>query len=146
MVLYPHHLFVHNFKKTSLLKVRLDFPPDHSKGNRTYLIQQLRHREPIAYGINQWMPKTVFEDPGMQRWLQLLNDPVRRSQNRDQPPIPITWLSKSDEPTRLANMGLSGWLFIDNSYRLMNRTDCDLLWIVNWVFQVLSLQTFGCIR
>ena len=34
---------------------RLDFPPDHSKGNRTYLIQQLRHREPIAYGINQWM-------------------------------------------------------------------------------------------
>ena len=94
---------------------RIDFPPDHSKGNRTYLIQQLRHREPIAYGINQWMPEIVFEDAGMQRWLQQLDDPVRRSQNRDQPPKPISWLPRSDAPTQLANMGFE-WLVVHRQF------------------------------
>ena len=90
---------------------RLDFPPDHSTANRTYLIQQLRHREPIAYGINQWMPTTVFEDPGVQRWLQTLDDPVRRSQNRDVPPQQLHWLQPTQSQTQLAEMGFD-WLVV----------------------------------
>ena len=42
----PAPLFGLSFKKMSVLRTRLDFPPDHSTANRTYLIQQLRHREP----------------------------------------------------------------------------------------------------
>ncbi len=90
---------------------RLDFPPDHSTANRTYLIQQLRHREPIAYGINQWMPSVVFQDAGMQRWLKVLDDPVRRSQNRDQPPKPLKWLQSSDDSTELGALGFD-WLVV----------------------------------
>ena len=48
--------------------------------------------------------KAVFEDHGMQRWLQLLDDPVRRSQNRDQPPKRITC---NNGHTKLAEMGLT---------------------------------------
>ena len=90
---------------------RLDFPPDHSTANRTYLIQQLRHREPIAYGINQWMPSIVFQDAGMQRWLQVLDDPIRRSQNRDQPPKPLKWFQSSDDSTELGELGFD-WLVV----------------------------------
>ena len=90
---------------------RFDFPPDQSTANRIYLIQQLRHGEPIAYAINRWMPTVVFEDAGMQRWLKALEDPVRRSQNRDQPPQPLKWLELNDRPTRLGELGFD-WLIV----------------------------------
>lgn len=90
---------------------RLDFPPDHSTANRQYLIQQLRHREPIAYGVNQWMPESVFIDPGMQRWLRLLDDPIRRSQNRDQPPERIRWPRASSESHQLDRLGFQ-WFVV----------------------------------
>ena len=94
---------------------RLDFPPDHSTANRQYLIQQLRHREPIAYGVNQWMPDSVFTDPGMQRWLRLLDDPIRRSQNRDQPPQHISWPTVSRESNQLDSLGFE-WLVVHLSF------------------------------
>lgn len=90
---------------------RLDFPPDQSTANRQYLVQQLSHREPIAYGVNQWMSPSVFADPGMQRWLKLLDDPVRRSQNRDQPPQKIEWLHSLNEPSGLDSLGFD-WLVV----------------------------------
>ena len=111
---------------------RLDFPPDHSTANRTYIIQQLRHREPIAYGVNQWLPKVVFTDPGMQRWLRLLDDPIRRSQNRDQPPKPLIWKQPTDDPTQLRSLGFEWvvvhWEFvsIEERQRLKVQLDAEL--------------------
>lgn len=111
---------------------RLDFPPDHSTANRTYLIQQLRHREPIAYGVNQWIPGVVFTDPAMQRWLRLLDDPVRRSQNRDQPPKPLRWEEPTDEATQLRQLGFE-WVVVHWEYlsdgerrRLKEQLDAEL--------------------
>ena len=57
------------------------------------------------------MPTVVFEDAGMQRWLKALEDPVRRSQNRDQPPQPLKWLELNDRPTRLGELGFD-WLIV----------------------------------
>ena len=73
---------------------RNDRFPDLSTANRRYLIQQVSHREPIACGINQWLAPSVFADQGVQRWIRLLDDPMRRSQNRDQPPLPMPWKSE----------------------------------------------------
>ena len=99
----------------SLEGARLDFPPDLSTANRRYLIQQVSHREPIAYGINQWLAPSVFADQGVQRWIRLLDDPMRRSQNRDQPPLPMPWKSESDAPNNLSVMGFE-WVVLHREF------------------------------
>jgi hypothetical protein len=99
----------------SLEGARLDFPPDLSTANRRYLIQQLSHREPIAYGINQWLAPSVFADPAVQRWIRLLEDPRRRSQNRDQPPQSMPWKPESDAPNQLSTMGFE-WVVLHRDF------------------------------
>ena len=99
----------------SLEGARLDFPPDLSTANRRYLLQQLSHREPIAYGINQWLPPSVFADQGVQRWIRLLDDPIRRSQNRDQPPLKMPWQPESDAPNQLSMMGFE-WVVLHRDF------------------------------
>ena len=47
----------------------------------------------------------------MQRWLQVLDDPIRRSQNRDQPPKPLKWFQSSDDSTELGELGFD-WLVV----------------------------------
>lgn len=115
----------------SLEGARLDFPPDLSTANRRYLIQQLSHREPIAYGINQWISPSVFQDLAVQRWIRLLDDPVRRSQNRDQPPLRLKWQPESDQHHQLDELGFE-WLVIHR----------DFLSVTEWqrVHQQLQLE------
>ena len=94
----------------SLEGARLDFPPDQSTANRQYLIQQLRHGESIAYGVNRWLPDSVWKDAGVQRWVQLLDDPIRRTQNRDQPPQRLRFTNTTGKQ-QLDTLGFS-WLVV----------------------------------
>lgn len=98
----------------SLEGARLDFPPDQSTANRQYLIQQLRHGEPIAYGVNQWLPDSVWKDAGVQRWVQLLDDPIRRTQNRDQPPQRLRFTSTTGKQ-QLDTLGFT-WLVVHRNF------------------------------
>ena len=98
--------------------VRLDWPPDFSAPNRQYLLAQLKHHYPIVYGVNRWLPEPVRKDPGVQRWLRLLENPRQRSRNRDMPPLPIRAIYEeplSTEPSRLPGMGIE-WLVVHLEY------------------------------
>ena len=105
----------HYAEDVSLEGPRFDFPPDFSTANRRYLLQQLSHREPIAYGVNRWMAPSVFNDAAVQRWVRLLDDPVRRSQNRDQPPFEYPWLSESSAKTKLDELGFQ-WVVVHRDF------------------------------
>ena len=97
---------------------RLDWPPDFSAPNRQYLFAQLKHKYPIVYGVNMWMPETVRTDSGVQRWIRLLDNPRKRSKNRDMPPLPMHSIYEKDfstEPSQLREMGIE-WLVVHLEY------------------------------
>lgn len=61
----------------------LDWPPDATTWNRRYLLWQVTHGRPIAYGVNTFLPDPVLRDPLVQRLLRELASPDRRARNRD---------------------------------------------------------------
>ena len=95
--------------------VRLDWPPDFSEPNRQYLLAQLKHKQSIVYGVNSWLPDTIRQDVGVQRWIRLLDDPRRRSRNRDGPPVRKIFESNSQGQSKLSEMGIE-WLVVHRKY------------------------------
>lgn len=62
----------------------LDWPPDASTANRSYLLAQTTHGQPIPYGINVFVSDDVARAPLANEALALL-DTTQRSRNRDVP-------------------------------------------------------------
>lgn len=61
----------------------LDFPPDMTEGNRTYLMGQVEHKHPIAYGINRFLSPQLKSNLLVGKMLRCIKHPERLARNRD---------------------------------------------------------------
>jgi hypothetical protein len=64
----------------------LDFPPDLSRSNRRYVMAQVEHQHPIAYGVNRFLSPALKSDPLVGTLLRCMKHPQRLARNRDIPP------------------------------------------------------------
>lgn len=83
----------------------LDWPPDATTWNRRYLLWQVTHRHPIAYGVNTFLPDEVLHDPLVQRLLRELMSPDLRARNRDVAPSGRVLVNARGGTSRLHEMG-----------------------------------------
>jgi hypothetical protein len=61
----------------------LDFPPDFTQGNRTYLMGQVAHQRPIAFGINRFLSPELKSNDLVGKMLRCMEHPERLARNRD---------------------------------------------------------------
>lgn len=86
----------------------LDWPPDATSANRSYLLAQTQHGQPVAYGINTFLPATVRAVPLIDEALAQM-DVEAASRNRD---VPGHLVPVDVDPGRdLADLGFT-WLVL----------------------------------
>lgn len=70
----------------------LDWPPEATRQNRQYKLQQVLHGRPIPYGVNVYLPEALRRDPLLRRLARAYRGPAgMRATNRGQRPKSDPW-------------------------------------------------------
>lgn len=89
----------------ALVGPRLDWPADATDWNRRYLVWQVRHGQPIAYGVNVFLDEGLRRDPLVHKLVYSLDDPLTRAANRDVPYRGRVLLEPDPGQARLYELG-----------------------------------------
>jgi len=101
----------------------LDFPPDLTQGNRTYLMGQVQHGHPIAYGINRFLSPQLKRNELVGRLLRCMAHPQTLARNRDIfPKEPVIVAPLIDGPT-LRELGFNS-LVVHKQALQSSENDC----------------------
>jgi len=89
----------------------LDWPPEATRLNRVYKLQQAIHGHPIPYGVNVYLPEALRRDPLLRRLARAYRGPVgMRATNRGQRPQADPW--KLGPAAPLPASALPAWVVL----------------------------------
>jgi hypothetical protein len=92
----------------------LDWPPDMTGGNRSYLLAQPVHGLPVAAGVNHFLSKSLLRDYLVRKMFFALEEPMDRARNRDVPHKGPLILPPGSKKSRLWSLGFR-WLRVHRS-------------------------------
>ncbi len=83
----------------------LDWPPDATRANRSYQLQQPDHGRAVPYGVNVFVLDALRGDPLVEDLLRALDDIGGRARNRDVPGAPLPPVPRRPGTTGLEGLG-----------------------------------------